>query len=333
MLGSHLLMRLAERGENVRAIYRSEKKLDDVRKAFDYYDVNTQELLQKIEWIQADVLDVLSLQEALNGVTQVYHCAGVVTFIPSEGGNMNAVNVNGTANVVNLCLDDPNIRLCHVSSVAALGRDQKDDVISEKNEWKETNYNAAYSVSKYRGEMEVWRGLVEGLNAFIVNPSLIIGPGGWSQSTGAMFRRSWKGMPFFTPGGNCFVDVLDVADAMIRLMQTDIRNERFIIGAENRLFKDVFGRIAENMGKKPPKYEATEWMAQLTWRIEKVVSAISGKKPFITKETAHHAMSLSRYDNSKMLNALGDFSYRDLNESVDFICAKFMEDMRANQMP
>ncbi len=254
MLGSHLLMRLAERGENVRAIYRSKKKLDDVRKAFDYYDVNTQELLQKIEWIQADVLDVLSLQEALNGVSQVYHCAGVVTFIPSEGGNMNAVNVNGTANVVNLCLDDPNIRLCHVSSVAALGRDQKDDVISEKNEWKETNYNAAYSVSKYRGEMEVWRGLVEGLNAFIVNPSLIIGPGGWSQSTGAMFRRSWKGMPFYTPGGNCFVDALDVADAMIRLMQTDIRNERFIIGAENRLFKDVFGRIAENMGKKPPKY-------------------------------------------------------------------------------
>ncbi len=331
MLGSHLLMQLLEHEESVRAIYRTEKKLDDVRKAFNYYDVNSEELFQKIEWVRADVLDISSLKEAIGGVSQVYHCAGAVTFIPSEEGNMNAVNVNGTANVVNLCLDNPDIRLCHVSSVAALGRDKNDEVISERNEWKESSYSAAYSVSKYRGEMEVWRGMVEGLNGFIVNPSLIIGPGDWSQSTGAMFKRTWKGMPFFTPGGNCFVDALDVSDVMIRLMKTDIRNERFIIGAENRMFKDVFGRIAENMGKKPPKYEATEWMAQLTWRVEKLASALSGKKPFITKETAHHAMSLSRYDNSKLLKALKDFSYRDLNESLDFICGKFMDDMHVNQ--
>jgi len=328
-LGSHLLMQLAERNQKVRAIYRSDRKKNHALKVFKYYHSDPEELFNKIEWVEADVLDLSSMEQAVAGVRQIYHCAAAVTFIPKEEPYMHKVNVEGTTNVVNLCLQMDDVRLCHVSSVAAIGKDGKEQMISESNEWKDSGYNAAYAVSKYRAEMEVWRGIVEGLNAYMVNPSLIIGPGDWTQSTGAMFDKAWKGLPFYTRGGNCFVDARDVSAIMMGLMNSEIQNERFIVGAENRLFRDVFGRIAKNMGKKPPKFEATPWMAEMTWRVEKVVSALTGKKPFITKETAHHAMQLNRYDNSKLLKALPSFEYRNLNSSLDFVCEQFMKDRNA----
>lgn len=326
LLGSHLLLQLVEQDQRVRAIYRTEFKKEHALNVFEYYHPSAKELFDKIEWVKGDVLDVPSLDDALDGVRQVYHCAAAVTFVPSDEPYMHKVNVEGTANVVNLCLDQPSIRLCHVSSVAAIGRDGKEEVISEANEWKESTYNAAYAVSKHGAEMEIWRGITEGLNAFMINPSLIIGPGDWNQSTGAMFSKAWRGLPFYTRGGNCFVDVRDVAGIMIALMDTDTVGERYIVGAENRLFKDVFSRIAELFGKTPPRIEAKPWMTEITWRIEKVVSAALRKKPFITKEVAHHAMQLNRYDNSKLLRALPDFCYRNLNESLEFVCGTFLKD-------
>ncbi|MFM1875981.1 MAG: hypothetical protein RL266_1718 [Bacteroidota bacterium] len=329
LLGSHLLLNLVKSGEKVRAIYRSDDKRNAVVDVFRYYDTEAKELWERIDWVRGDVLDVPSLEDAFSGITHVYHCAAAVTFLPKDRQYMNAVNVEGTANVVNLCVDKEGVRLCHVSSVAAIGRDGSEEMISERNEWKDTSHNAAYAISKHLAELEVWRGVVEGLDAFMVNPSLIIGPGDWNASTGAMFRRTWRGLPFYTRGGNCFVDVRDVAEAMIQLMGSGVREERFIIGAENRRFKEVFQRIAENMGKPSPKFEATPFLTELTWRFESVVSAVTGKKPFITKEVAHHALQLNRYDNTKLLQALSDFRYRDFNETLDFVSSKFMEDVKA----
>jgi len=326
LLGSHLLLQLVEQGQPVRAIYRTEQKRNAVQQLFAYHTDNAQQLWQQVEWVQGDVLDVPSLQDALQGVTQVYHCAAAVTFRVKDRQYMHKVNVEGTANLVNLCAEMEGVRFCHVSSVAAIGRDGSEEVISEHNEWKESHHNAAYAVSKHRAELEVWRAMEEGLNAFMVNPSLIIGPGDWGASTGAMFKRAWSGLPFYTRGGNCFVDARDVAETMIRLMATDIVRERFIVGAENRKFKEVFERIASTMGKEPPKLEATPFLTGLTWRAEAVISAVTGKKPFITKEVAHHAIQLNRYDNSKLLKTLPDFSYRDMNETLDFVTRKFMED-------
>ena len=328
LLGSHLLMKLVERGDQVRAIYRTEAKRDAVVNIFAYYHQNAQALWNRIDWVEGDVLDVSSLEDALTDVTQVYHCAAAVTFLPADRPYMSKVNVEGTANVVNLSTEK-GARLCHVSSVAAIGRDGSEEVISEKNEWKESDHNAAYAVSKHLGEMEVWRGTVEGLNAFMVNPSLIIGPGDCNQSTGAMFRRAWRGLPFYTRGGNCFVDALDVAEVMIQLMATDVTNERFIVGAENRKFKEVFEKIAVNMGKRPPKLEATPLMTELTWRAEKVIGLLTGRKPFITKEVAHHALQFNRYDNRKLLEQLPHFSYRKFDETLDFVCQKYVADLEA----
>lgn len=326
LLGAHVLMRLAEQGRHVRAMYRTEEKRHAVTHVAGHYHQQPQALLQSIEWVKADVLDIPSLEDALDGVTQVYHCAAAVTFLPKEQEYMHKVNVEGTANVVNLCLERDGIRLCHVSSVAAIGRDGSEKLISEKNEWKESSHNAAYAISKYHAEMEVWRGLVEGLNAFIVNPSLIVGPGDWSTSTGAMFKRTWNGLPFYTRGGNCFVDARDVAEAMVQLMEAGVRNERYIVGAENRLYKEVFEYIAARMNKKPPRLEATPLLTELTWRAEKVVSMLTGKRPFITKEVAHHAMQRNRYDNSKLLQALPGFRFRPLEETLDLVCELFVKD-------
>lgn len=325
-MGSHLLLHLTEKGNTVRALYRSEAKRDAVADIFKYYHSDPALFLSRIEWVKADVLDLPALEDAFVGVSQVYHCAASVSFIPKEEEHMHKVNVDGTINVLNLCSDDPQIRLCHVSSVAAIGRDGSEKRISENCEWKSGKYNSAYAVSKYEAEMEVWRATVEGLNAFVVNPSLIIGPGDWSQSTGAMFKRAWKGLPFYTRGGNCFVDVRDVAEAMVLLMDSGVQNERFIVGAENVLFKDFFGKVAERMGKRPPRIEATPFLTEMTWRAEKVMSAITGKKPFITKETAHHAVQLNRYDNSKLLNQLPGFKFTALDESIELVCASFLRD-------
>jgi nucleoside-diphosphate-sugar epimerase len=333
LLGSHLLLQLLERGEAVRAIYRTETKRDLVVRLFAYHTDKAQELWQKIDWVQGDVLDVPSLQDAMQGITKVYHCAAAVTFLKKDRPYMHKVNVVGTANVVNVCLEQEDIRLCHVSSVAAIGRDGSEEVISEENEWKESAHNAAYAVSKHNAELEIWRGIVEGLDAFMVNPSLIIGPGDWGASTGAMFKRAWSGLPFYTRGGNSFVDARDVATVMIALMESDVHEDRFIVGAENRKFKEVFERIAKIMGKKPPKFEATPFLIGFTWRLEWLVSALTGKKPFITKEVAHHAVQLNRYDNSKLLRQLPDFHYRDTNETLEFVAKKFVEDQQLIGQP
>ena len=326
LLGSHLLLRLIESGKIVRALYRTEAKRDAVIRTFSYYHDNAQELWNKIEWVKGDVLDISSLIDALDGVTHVYHCAAAVTFLPSDRAYMFKVNVEGTAKLVNACLEKEGVRFCHVSSVAAIGRDGSEQLISEDNEGKESSHNASYAISKHRAEIEVWRAIVEGLNGFMVNPSLIIGPGDWEQSTGAMFKKAWNGLPFYTRGGNCFVDVRDVCEVMIRMMESEVVNERFIVGAENRKFKEVFEHIASCMGKKAPSLEATPFLTGVTWRLEKVMSTVTGRKPFITKEVAHHAMQLNTYDNRKVLRTLPDFKFRNMNETLEFVCGKFVED-------
>ncbi|MFC2175458.1 NAD-dependent epimerase/dehydratase family protein [Bacteroidota bacterium] len=331
LLGSHLLVQLVVQlvasNQKVRAIYRDEKSQINTLNTFRYYHDNAEALFNQIEWVEGDMLDVMSLEAALDGINQVYHCAATVSFEPKDEPFMNKVNIEGTANLVNLCLPIEGLRFCFVSSVAAIGREKGiEEVITEENEWKESKFNSAYAVSKQGAEMEVWRGITEGLDAFMVNPSVILGPGDWTKSSGALFSKVWKGLPFYTRGGNCFVDARDVSDAMIGLMNTQIKAERFIVGAENRFFRDVFARIAKNMGKTPPSIEALPWMAELTWRVEKVTSVLARKKPFITKETARQAMHINRYDSSKLLNALPAFRFRKLDASLDFICEQFMKD-------
>jgi len=306
MLGAHLIELLHAKGRQVRAIYRSAIPAQWAHAA---------------EWVQADILDVVALEEAMQGVTEVYHCAGYVSFNAKHKEELHKINIEGTTNVVNACLDEGVRKLVHVSSVAALGRIRPDQLIDETMEWTEETSNSEYGKTKYLGELEVWRGIGEGLDAVIVNPSIIIGKhGDWEKGSMAIFKNIYKGFPWYSTGATGFVDANDLAKAMIMLMESDISAERYIISAENISYKDLFFMIADGFGKKRPHKEVTPFLAAIVWRLEKVKGWFTRKEPFITKETAATALAIADFDNRKLLKALPSFAYTPMKESVEKIC-------------
>ncbi|MCB0429333.1 MAG: NAD-dependent epimerase/dehydratase family protein [Flavobacteriales bacterium] len=306
LLGSHLMYDLVNKGYHVRALRRKGSEVHLTREVFSYYCEDPEALFSKIEWVEGDVLDIFALQDALQGVDQVFHCAAMVSFNPSTKSKMMQVNVEGTANMVNLALETGVKKFGYVSSIAALGRAGSDGgVVTEKSEWKPSADNSMYSVSKYYGEREVWRGIAEGLNAYIINPSVIIGPGNWRRGSASLFYKVWDGLRYYTSGINGFVDVRDVSASMIRLMEEDISNERFIISSENCPYKLVFEWMAEVMGKSKASKEAGYIVSEMAWRFESLRSAVTGSKPLITRETARMANRQYFYSNEKIVKTVG----------------------------
>lgn len=313
-LGSHLLRALVAAGRPVRALYRTTPP------------ASLKDIASHITWVKCDILDVCALEEAMQGVTAVYHCAAVVAFDPASQKTMKHVNTEGTANVVNMALDAGVRKMLHVSSVAAIGRAKAGKMIDEDCEWEESGHNSGYAVSKFEAEMEAWRGQAEGLDTVIVNPSIILGPGYWNEFSGSMVRHAWKEFPYYTSGVNGFVDVYDVVKAMIQLMESDISGERFILCAENWSYQQLFTTMAHALGKKPPHIAARPWMAALMWRIEKLRSLFTGKRPLITRETAHTALLKVYYDNSKIQEYLPGFRFNALEDSIGRICSAYVKE-------
>jgi dihydroflavonol-4-reductase len=306
LLGTHLILHLHSLGLRPRALYRS--LIPDVVK-------------DKAEWVSGDILDVVALEEAMNGIKQVYHVAGFVSFNPKHKANMHKINVEGTANVVNACIDAKVDKLVHVSSVAALGRIRVDGPINENMNWTEETSNSEYGRTKFLAEMEVWRAISEGLNAAMVNPVIIIGEhGDWTKGSMNIFRNIYKGFKWFTTGSTGFVDADDVAKAMVMLMKSQITAERFVISADNLSYKSLFDMIADAFAVKRPTTMVTPLISAIVWRLEKVKSLITGSDPLITKETAKTGMAAATFDNSKWLKAFPAFSYNPLQVSVQRIC-------------
>lgn len=322
-LGAHLLVQLTAEGLPVRAIKRSESSLAFVKHIFQMYATDVTRQWELVEWKEADLLDIFQLEEALEGVTQVYHCAGKVSFVPSVRSKLLAVNARGTANLVNLCLCIPNIRFCHVSSIAAIGRSRLEEVIAEDRFWKNDPNNSWYAISKYQAEREVWRGIEEGLNAVIVNPVVILGVCNWQEGTGRMFSQVWNGLKFYTHGITGWVDVNDVARAMIILMKSQVVAERYIISEGNYSYRDIFNRMADALGKKHPSVFASPVLTGLAWRVEAFRSRFTGKEPLITKESANTASLPCYYDNQKFINQFA-FSYTPIDQTIRATAKEFM---------
>ena len=303
LVGSHLLQELTSRGERVRALRRKSSNIDFVNHVFNTYAKDPERQLGLIEWVEGDVLDIFSLEDALEGVTQVYHNAAIVSFSPGDREMMNKVNVGGTANMVNASIDKGVKKLCHLSSIAALGRANEDGTTDETTDWVTSKNNSFYSISKFNGEQEVWRGTVEGLDAVIILPSVILGLADIGNSSMQLFNTVLKGLPFYTPGSNGFVDVRDIALAQIVLMESDVVNEKFVVSAENLSYKEVLGMIADGLGKRRPFIKVNQGMAMLSWNFFKVKSLLTGKSPIITKETAGTAMRAYHYSSKKFTSA------------------------------
>ena len=323
LVGSHLLYKLVKNGEKVIALVRDKKRINVIEKVFSYYSSDTA-LIRKIEFVEGDILDIPLLQQVISKVNVIYHCAAIVSFNPKDAKLMHTINVEGTANMVNVALENKIQKFCHVSSTAAIGKDPLGGFNTESTEWN--NKGASnYSLSKFKAEQEVWRGSAEGLNTVIVNPTIILGPGDWGKSSTNLFQEVWNGLNFYTTGKNAFVDVRDVVNCMIELMNGAISNERFLIVAEHLSFKDLLIQISTALGKTPPNTKATSLMTSVGWRLEKLKSLLSHKAPRITKESAKSGQSTQLFSNEKIKQAIG-YEFISVKQSIEDTAALFLRD-------
>jgi len=305
LLGSRVLFDLLSSStENIRALKRETSNTEAIRHVFSCYTSDPDSLFKRIEWVDVDILDYDSVADALEGTSRLYHAAAFVSFNPRDRNRMIVNNVTGTANIVNACLDLGIEKLCHVSSTSALGEAARGEAVTENMIWRPDKKNTGYAISKFKSEMEVWRGMEEGLNAVIVNPSIIFGPGFWDKGSSSMFTTIYKGLRYYTCGVTGFVSVKDVSDCIIRLMNSDISGERFIISAENLSYKEVFEMIAASLNVRPPAIEATPFMAMTAARLDGVRSLFTGTR-VITPETARAGIRQVYFSNEKVKGAVG----------------------------
>ena len=310
LIGNELIKQLLDTGEKVKAIYHSAPI------PFSH---------PSLEIVQCDILDVQALEEAMERITHVYHCAALVSYDPKDKEQLLKINIEGTANVVNACIDAGIEKLVHVSSVAALGRIREEEIVTEKMNWTEETSNSIYGKSKYYGEMEVWRGIGEGLKAVIINPSLILGGDNWETGSSAIFKNAYNEFKWYTDGVSGFVDVRDVASAMILLMNSEITSERFILNGENLPYREIFSSIAKCFGKKPPSKKVSPFLAELIWRLEAIKTKFTGNKHLLTKETARTAQAKVYFDNSRILRALPEFHFTQIKDTIEFTCQRMKE--------
>jgi dihydroflavonol-4-reductase len=319
LLGSHLLFALAAGGEKPVAIFRNEAKKEAVRKVFKYYSSDSETLFKSVNWIYADLSDESAMRDIIKGCDYVYHCAAEVSFDPSENEKIIQNNVLLTGNIVKACHSNNVRKLCHVSSVASLGARGGGNKITENQTWDESESHSAYALSKHKSEEIVWEYIRKGLNAVIVNPTVIFGPGDWDRGSSQYFSRISKGMPLYTKGITGYVDVRDVVKAMVSLTMSCVAGERFIISSENISFQDIFSSIAENLGTKPPFIYMPESLAIPAALIIKAFSAIRGKRPAITRQNIRSAYSCQYFDNSKVKEATG-IDLIPVRQSIEDTC-------------
>ncbi len=314
-LGSYIIKELIEKGYTVRAIRRNSSRLPSYI---------SREILDKVEWVEGDVLDPISLEDAMQGIDAIIHAAAVVSFSAKDRKQMYQINVDGTANMINIAIENNISRFVHISSVAALGRTANGGHVNEEKKWEESKVNTHYAKSKYKAEVEVWRGFGEGLNGVILNPATILGYGDWSAGSSAIFKKVYDEFKWYTQGINGFVDVEDVARATVLLMETTITEQRFIVNGDNWPFRQLMDTMAENFGVKKPSKQATPLLLNMAWRMEKIKSFFTNDHPVLTKESARVAQSKTHFENDKLLNALAGFSFTPLANTIRNACSKYL---------
>lgn len=325
LVGAHLVYELLQRHSRVRAIHRAGSDREFLRKVFGYYSKDADALFEKIDFVEADLLDIPALEKALEGTTHLYHCAAIVSFAPQDRKEVIFDNAAMTAAVVDAAISRKVEKMVHVSSVAALGRQPGQEHFDEESHWNDSGDNSSYALGKYRAELEVWRGMQEGLNAVILSPSIILGPGRWHRGSGAIFSNIAGGFKYYSRGVNGFVDVRDVAALMDIFMRSDREGERYVVTAGNFTYKEVFQGIADALGVRRPSVEIKPFMSGIAWRVEALRSALTGKRPLVTRDSAKIASQQYFYHTDK-LHAAVDFEFRPLQQSLKEICGFYKDD-------
>lgn len=326
-IGAHLTLKLLQQNQKVICIKRAGSDVNKTKKIFSYYTSDYEKLFERIIWVDADVTDMFSILDALEGVDVVYHCAGIVTFNKKQSKELFKINIEGTANMVNACLEKNIKAFCHVSSIAAIYNPDIKINIHENVYWKSSPNVGNYAISKYGGEREVWRGIEEGLNAVIVNPGIVLAPGFWNQSSGKLFSTCFKGMLFYGSGSSATVDVEDVVNCMIALVEKKQFNQRFILTENNYSYKEILSKIHVEFGNKPPGFLAPKFLLIFANIAESILCFFTNKEPLLTKETAISSLDVNTYSNAKIKQAIG-YEFKPINKSLKFICNCFLIDFK-----
>ncbi|CAM3317295.1 NAD-dependent epimerase/dehydratase family protein [Aequorivita lipolytica] len=316
LVGSHLLYFLLKENASVRAIHRKGSDLQSVKKVFSLYTSEVNALFKKIEWIEANVTDVTALSVAFKDITKVYHCAAFISFDPSKYSILKKVNQEGTANIVNICLANRVEKLCYVSSVSTFGNSLNNKLINEETPWNPDQKNSVYAITKYGAEMEVWRGTQEGLDAVIVNPGVILGTSPDGGGSGVIIALGASGIPFYPSGAMGIVDVTDVVRAMILLMDSEIKNEQFILVGENVTYQEILSKLALHFGKKPPTIKLSKGFMFFFSGIDWLSNKLFNTKRRIVKATVRSMFKTSFYETSKLKKAL-DFTFTPTTETLE----------------
>ncbi|PCJ95552.1 MAG: NAD-dependent epimerase [Flavobacteriaceae bacterium] len=324
LVGAHLLFQLVNKGGLVKAIHRKQSDLSRVKKVFSYYSENAAELFNKIEWIETDLNNLPELEIAFTNVTHVYHAAALISFDPRDYNKLRKVNVNGTENIVNICIAKKIKKLCYVSTIGTIGPSINGEIMTEENEWSDTNANV-YALTKYDAEMEVWRASQEGLDVVIVNPGVIIGPGFWNIGSGKLFSMAATGQKYYPPSGTGFIAVNDVIKIMISLMESSIINEHFITVSENLTYKEILESIATELKKPAPKKELKFWQLEILWRLDWLKSLFTGKGRKLTRNSVISLHNRRFFSNEKITNEL-QFIYEPIKKTVQFSCQYFEQE-------
>ena len=320
LIGSHLCAKLLMKGEKLNLLCRKgadKSRLEKVIYSFLKDDMN---VLSDIRFVEGNICDYYSLLEAMEGVDRVYHCAGIVDFDDSNQKEIMRINSEGTANVVNACLEKGVSLLSHVSSVAVFS-DSKNETVTENIFWKSSSTNSAYAISKYNAEREVWRGKEEGLNIIIVNPALVIGPGCYGKGSGELIEQAVKGFPFYTSGSTGIVDVRDVVSCMLLLEEKKHFGQRFILCSENISFKKLFTNLNEAFLKSEPKIGLGYRALRILSYAEKLILVPFGGKRRLSRAAVSSATASKSFSSEKFLAACSHvfIPFEDsIKETCDF---------------
>ncbi len=327
LVGAHVALQLLKQQKPVIAIKRLNSDVTKTKKLFSYYTTDYEKLFQQIKWIDADICDIYAVLDALEGIDTVYHCAGFVSFNKKDIKQLYKINAEGTANIVNACLEKNIKTLCHVSSIATLQNPDITQNIDESVYWKSSPSASDYAISKYNGEREVWRGIEEGLNAVIINPSIILGPGFWNQSSSKLIPTCYKGTPFYTNGSSSTVNAMDVANCMIALVTKNLTGKRYIISENNYSFKEIVSTIQKQFNKKAPHIHAGKTLLTLAKWADSLRHLFTGKEQIITTNMIHSVLEENTYSNARIIKAL-DYTFIPFSETVTFICNAYLNDLK-----
>lgn len=325
LVGSHLLYSLLKDNKNIRATYRTPENLMHVKKVFSHYTQEIKSLFDKIEWVEASINDIPVLSKVFEGVTHVYHCAAYIDFDPKNYSILKKINIEGTANIVNLCLDNDIKKLCYVSSVATMGTPENGELINEETDWNPETDNNVYAITKFGAEMEVWRGTQEGLDVVIVNPGVILGETNWNSGSGVIIKNASKGVPFYTTGGFGIVDVRDVVIAMISLMRSSIKNKRYLLIGKNIYHKDLLVVLSKYFDVAPPKKQIPKWVLSGIQKIDWVSAKVFRTKRKLLKTYVRSMYKISFYDATKIERELS-FRYTPYEETIERVVNSYLSD-------